>query len=89
MTKVTAEPTWDVATLNTFVSQQEDVLAGPLTKIGNSNGKTTLELDTLAGTPAKHAMITAGRPPATATIINSDKIYISSVLTQATAYRPT
>jgi len=87
MTVLIADPSWDLPTLNTFVSQQENTLAGPLTKIGNSNGKTTLDIDVAAGIPAKNAVITTGNPPATATTINSDNIYISGTLTQATAYR--
>lgn len=63
MTIVTGQPDWDLPTLNTFVAQQEDSLAGPLTKIGNNSGNTTLNIDALAGAPAKHAVITSGSAP--------------------------
>jgi hypothetical protein len=87
MTTVTAQSSWDLAMLNTFVAQQEASLAGPLTKIGNSGGNTTLEIDTLGGPPAKSAKITTGAVPTEGTVINADKVYISNVLMAATAYR--
>ena len=88
MTTITAEPGLDLATLNTFVKQQENTLEGPLTKIGNSGGKTTLDIDVLGGKPAKNSVITTGALPAGATKINADKIFVSGALTSATAYRP-
>jgi hypothetical protein len=88
MTTVTAEPNWDLSTLNTFVAQQENVLQGPLTKIGNDGSKTTLDIDLMAGKPQKNAVITTGNPPAGATKINTAQVYISGGLTSATSYRP-
>jgi hypothetical protein len=85
---VTAEPNWDLSTINTFVAQQENVLQGPLTKIGNDGSKTTLDIDLMGGKPKKNAMITTGNLPAGATEINTAQIYISGALTAATSYRP-
>jgi hypothetical protein len=89
MTTVNADPSWDLPTLNTFVAQQENTLAGPLTGIGNSGGQTTLEIDVMGGIPSKNAVvITTGAPPAGSTQIGIGKIYVSGTLTDGTAYRP-
>lgn len=87
-TIVTAEPDTDLATLNTFVAQQENVLQGPLTKIGNDGNKTTLDIDDLEGKPEKNAKITTGAPPTGATVISKGRIFVSGALTSATSYRP-
>ena len=89
MTILTAQPSWDLPTLNTFVAQQENFLRGPLTKIGNNGSQTTLDIDDLADDgPAKNAVITLGSLPAGATKINTDAIFVSGALVVATAYRP-
>jgi hypothetical protein len=89
MTIVIGNPAWDLPTLNTFVSQQEDFLRGPLTKISNDGTNTTLDIDDTLDKPAKNAAITTAVPPAGMVIINTDKIFISGTLITATAYRPT
>ena len=88
MSVVIADPSWDDATINKFIAEQEGILQGPLTKIGNKNGSTTLQINDLAGKPAKNAAITTGNPPVGATLISTDKIFISGTLKTATAYRP-
>lgn len=89
MTILTGQPSWDLATLNTFIADQENFLRGPLTKIGNDGTETTLDIDDLADDgPAKNAVITLGPPPAGATKINTDAIFVSGALVIATAYRP-
>jgi len=85
---VAADPSWDLATINTFVAQEENTLQGPLTKIGNDGSNTTLDINVMGGKPTKNAVITIGNPPAGSTSINSAQIYISGTLTNATAYRP-
>ena len=90
MTTLTAQPGWDLPTLNTFVADQENFLRGPLTKIGNDGSQTTIDIDDLSGDkPAKNAVITIGEPPAGTTKIGTGTIFISGVLAIATAYRPT
>ena len=90
MTTLTAEPNWDLNTLNTFVAQQENFLQGPLTIIGNDGTKTTLDIDDVNGDkPIKNAVIAIGMIPAGATKINTANIFISNTLVTATAYRPT
>jgi hypothetical protein len=89
MATVTAEPGWNLHTLNNFVAQQENYLQGPLTKIGNDGTKTTLDIDDITGDkPAKNAVVTIGTIPGGATKINTDSIFISNTLVIATAYRP-
>ncbi len=89
MVTVLAQPAWDLPTLNTFVADQENFLRGPLTKIGNDGASTTLDIDDLADDkPETNAVITLGPPPAGATKINTDSIFVSGVLVIATAYRP-
>ncbi len=88
MSVVTADPGWDLVQLNTFVAQMENVLRGPLTKIGNDGTSTTLDIDDPTGKPAKNAVITIGQPPGGAKTIGTDSIFVSGVLSKATAYRP-
>jgi hypothetical protein len=91
MQTLIAQPSWDLATLNTFVAQQENSRQGPLTKIANDGTNTTVDIDDLApsGKPAKNAVIiTSGSPPAGASTIGTGKIFVSGSLTDATAYRP-
>ena len=90
MFNFTGEPEWDLATLNTFVADQENVMQGPLVKIGNNRSKTALSIDDEQpdGKPAKNAVITTGPLPAGATKIGTGTIFISGVLAVATAYRP-
>ena len=88
MTTVTAEPDWDLTKLNTFIGQMENAFVGPLTKIGNDGNKTTLAIDSLGGKPAKHSLVTTDDVPDGGTKINTDKIFISGELKNATAYKP-
>ena len=89
MVTLTADPSWNFDTLNTFVAQQENFLRGPLTKIGNDGTNTTLDIDDINGDkPIKNAVITMGSLPAGATKINTNNIFISGTLVIATAYRP-
>ena len=87
---VEAEASWNLDQLNQFVADREDVLQGPLTAIGNGNGKTRLTIDDQdpAGAPSKHSLITLGGIPAGATLIGADRVYISGNLTNAAAYKP-
>jgi hypothetical protein len=88
MAIVQADPSSTLAQLNQLVAQSEKRLLGPLTAIGNSNGKTTLTIDDqAAGNPTPPSQITAGTLPAGATKIGDGKIYISGTLTDATAYK--
>ncbi len=89
MSVIIVEPASDLATINTLIAQQEDFLQGPLTRIGNKNGKTTLQIDDLGGKPQKHAEVTTANPPVGAVLINTAKIFIAGTLTTATAYRNT
>jgi hypothetical protein len=85
------DPNYTLDELNQFVEERETARQGPLTAIGNKDGKTIIEIDTLdpAGAPATPSKITtAGTPPAGARIIGRGKIYVSGTLTDATAYKP-
>jgi hypothetical protein len=90
MPLVDALPSWTLAELNQFVSEQETILGGPLTNIGNKDGKTTITINDLDpnGSPATHSVITTSAPPAGAKVIGAGKIYVSGTLTDATAYKP-
>jgi len=91
MALVDAAANFTLLDLNIFLKEQETVLGGPLTRIGNKDGKTTLEINDLdpAGAPAPPSVIiTSGAPPAGAQVIGTGKIYVSGALTDATAYRP-
>jgi hypothetical protein len=91
MTIVQAEdPSWDLPKLNVFVAEQENVLQGVLTKIGNDGSKTTLDIDDGVNqrAPDKNSVITTGSPPAGATKLNTAQIFVSGRLESATAYRP-
>jgi hypothetical protein len=89
MATLTADPSWNLDTLNTFVAQQENFLRGPLTKIGNDGTNTTLDIDDVNGDkPTKNTIITISSVPAGATKLNTGNVFISSTLVVATAYRP-
>lgn len=89
-TTVAIEPNQTLVQINQFVAQSEMGLNGPLTAIGNKDGKTTIDINDLdpAGKPAKSSIVTTGSPPAGAKTIGKGKIYISGTLTDATAYKP-
>jgi hypothetical protein len=89
MSTVTSPSSSDLPTLNALVAQQENVLNGPLTNIGNDGTNTTFNINAMDGTPPKNTIITTGSVPTGSTTIASGQIYISGVLTAATAYRPT
>ncbi len=88
MSIISIDPSWDEAAINKLIGQQEDVLHGPLTKIGNDGTNTIITIGDADGKPAKHAMISSGNLPAGAQLINTAKIFIKGALTTATAYRP-
>jgi hypothetical protein len=87
---VPADPNYTLDQLNQFVSQSESRLLGPLTAIGNANGKTTIEIDDSdpAGKPTKSSKIAVGALPPGAIVIGTGQIFISGTLAQATAYKP-
>jgi hypothetical protein len=89
MAIVEADPSSTLAQLNQLVAQSEKRLLGPLTAIGNSNGKTTLTIDEqAAGYPNPPSQISTSQLPAGATKIGDGEVYISGTLTDATAYKP-
>jgi hypothetical protein len=84
------DPSLTLQNLNLFVAERETGRQGPLTAIGNKDGKTTIEINDLdpAGAPATPSVITTGSLPAGAKLIGKGKIYVSGTLTDATAYSP-
>jgi hypothetical protein len=86
---LTAPPTWDLSTLNTFVTQQENFLRGPLVAMRIEGEVTILEIDDKsADKPEKNTVITTGTPPAGATVVSGGQIYVGGKLVSAIAYRP-
>lgn len=88
MAIVEADPSYTIVQLNHFVAQSEKRLLGPLTAIGNDNGKTTLTIDENApANPNPPSKVTIGQLPAGATKIGGGKVYISGNLADAIAFR--
>jgi hypothetical protein len=84
-----ASPDWDLTKLNTFVAQEENFYRSPLVSIRAEGDTTILEFDDRAkDKPDTNAVITIGRPPPGATIIDNAKIFLGGSPVVVTAYRP-
>jgi len=90
MATATSDPNRTLDQLNQFIAERETFENGPLTGIGNQDGKTIIVVDEFDpnGKPTPAAKVTTGSLPAGGKLIDKGKVYIEGKLTDATAYRP-